>query len=325
MGALDVEKWSKHLAAMRSDTAFVALMAERDARRQVVRGEMHELFADLREGQCSLPEFREIFDKRTRKDWDVFGLKGMSGAMFVNTLVKHLSARDAEVSELVRAAVVVPDSEQEARSRMRALYGGLSAMIEAGDTTARAVQVSRSVFFVSGIWHVERPDAWPAYYESMRLTLRTILTPAADVVEAYFVFASTTKALAGALGISIWDLEHLCVWLEERKKVEENPKPPVSPGSERVWLISPGRNADRWQQQAAEGIAAIGWDQLGDLQSYSSIEDLRDALRSDRSPEESEPTMAARACWEFAREIRVGDIIVEIGRASCRERVCQYV
>ena len=42
-------------------------------------------------GHCDTKTLRETFDHKTRNEWRKFGFKGMSGAMFLNTLVKHIT------------------------------------------------------------------------------------------------------------------------------------------------------------------------------------------------------------------------------------------
>lgn len=48
--------------------------------------------------------------------------------------------------------------------------------------------------------------------------------------------------------------------------------------TKRYWLYSPGEQASKWEEFYNEGIMAIGWDKLGDLENYtdrkSILEDL---------------------------------------------------
>jgi 5-methylcytosine-specific restriction protein B len=53
---------------------------------------------------------------------------------------------------------------------------------------------------------------------------------------------------------------------------------------------------------------AIGWDEIGDLRQYSSKTEMKQAMKEHIDP--SKPyTMAAHATWQFAREIKPGDIV----------------
>ncbi len=87
-------------------------------------------------------------------------------------------------------------------------------------------------------------------------------------------------------------------------------------GAERVWIYSPGVNARHWDFDRAEGVASIGWDQEGDLLQYPTEDALLEALSENRDADASTPRGAARTCWSFSREIRVGDpIIARKGRS----------
>ena len=65
--------------AWRADAAW---NRERDARLEVrrrTRPEILDLFQRFSSGLIDVEEFRKEFDARTRKDWGVWGLAGMSG------------------------------------------------------------------------------------------------------------------------------------------------------------------------------------------------------------------------------------------------------
>ena len=74
------------------------------------------------------------------------------------------------------------------------------------------------------------------------------------------------------------------------------------------WLYSPGENAHIWGECLEKGIMAIGWDEIGDLNQYASKTEMKQAMKEHIDP--SKPyTMAAHATWQFAREIKPGDIV----------------
>lgn len=311
--------WPDRLAAMRADDAFVEHNRGRDRRREEVRPEMRALFKDFREGRITLRELRDTFDRRTRTDWDVFGLKGLSGAMFLNTLVKHLPSHTDEITRLLVAAMTLPASEPDARARMRGLHDRLVELVDTGVVTARLVQATRVPFFVSAVWHVEHPDVWPAYYESMREPLQDFYSPTENVVESYFRFAEGVRAARTQLSIGTWELEHLCVWIAAAATRPSGSAPEAERGGPRVWVLTPGRKAERWAEFRDGGIVAIDPDFVGDLRSFTSIDAIRDLIREHRGPGAAEPVNDARACWEFAFEMRAGDLV--FARRGLREIV----
>lgn len=73
------------------------------------------------------------------------------------------------------------------------------------------------------------------------------------------------------------------------------------------WLYTPGAHGFKWQDCKSNGLICIGWDILGDLSRFKSIEEI-DKMLSDcshrRLPEDS------LINWQFAHEIKPGDIII---------------
>lgn len=76
----------------------------------------------------------------------------------------------------------------------------------------------------------------------------------------------------------------------------------------RYWLYSPGQGAEIWNECYEKGIMAIGWDKIGDLSQYASKTEMKQAMKKHIDPE-LPYTMAAHATWQFANEIKPGDIV----------------
>lgn len=80
------------------------------------------------------------------------------------------------------------------------------------------------------------------------------------------------------------------------------------------WLYAPGNNADRWDEFYREGIMAIGWSDIGDLSAFSSKDAMKAKMRKVYDATLSYKN-AAHATWQFANEMKVGDIVfVKKGR-----------
>ena len=74
------------------------------------------------------------------------------------------------------------------------------------------------------------------------------------------------------------------------------------------WLYSPGEGAGIWKECCDNGIMAIGWDEIGDLSQYTTKNEMKKAMKEHIDP--SLPyTMAAHATWQFAWEMKPGDIV----------------
>ncbi len=78
--------------------------------------------------------------------------------------------------------------------------------------------------------------------------------------------------------------------------------------SVRYWLYAPGENASQWEAFYKEGIMAIGWEELGDLSEYVSKDAMKKRMQELYHTTLSY-TMSAHATWQFANEIKPGDIV----------------
>lgn len=78
---------------------------------------------------------------------------------------------------------------------------------------------------------------------------------------------------------------------------------------QRVWLVAPGNNADRWDEFNELGMIGIGWDDLGDLSKYGSSDEIKRRLVELYKPSQ-EPINNALACYDFANAMQVGDLIL---------------
>lgn len=75
------------------------------------------------------------------------------------------------------------------------------------------------------------------------------------------------------------------------------------------WLYSPGEKASKWPLCTNEGIMCIGWDAMGDLTQYPSREDMRIAVKK-HYPTEGSAKNDSFAVWQFANEMKIGDIVI---------------
>lgn len=79
------------------------------------------------------------------------------------------------------------------------------------------------------------------------------------------------------------------------------------PRPRHYWLFSPGAKASEWEEFSANGIMAIGWDQLNDLATYPSREAIRQALGAGETGGSMKHDVLA--VWQFQNDIAAGDII----------------
>lgn len=74
------------------------------------------------------------------------------------------------------------------------------------------------------------------------------------------------------------------------------------------WIYAPGEGSSMWDEFYNSGIMAIGWGEIGDLRAF----DTKDAMKA-KMKENFDASLsyknAAHATWQFANEMKVGDII----------------
>ena len=82
----------------------------------------------------------------------------------------------------------------------------------------------------------------------------------------------------------------------------------------RYWLYAAGDGSVNWESDYADGIMAIGWDDIGDLMAYSSKEEMRLRMQEVYGSNGSYKNQVL-ATWQFANELKPGDIVfVKKGR-----------
>lgn len=74
------------------------------------------------------------------------------------------------------------------------------------------------------------------------------------------------------------------------------------------WLYSPGEGAEIWDECYANGIMAIGWNEIGDLSRYESKTAMKQAMKKSIDPGKSYK-MAAHATWQFVHDMKPGDVV----------------
>ncbi|MBO4560538.1 MAG: EVE domain-containing protein [Bacteroidaceae bacterium] len=74
------------------------------------------------------------------------------------------------------------------------------------------------------------------------------------------------------------------------------------------WMYSPGEYARMWGDCVNRGIMCLGWDELGNFKNYKDREQMRKKMPSIWGPNSSY-TNDSLATWQFANEIKIGDIV----------------
>ncbi len=74
------------------------------------------------------------------------------------------------------------------------------------------------------------------------------------------------------------------------------------------WIYSPGVSAYKWEEFYKDGIIAIGWGEIGNLQSFSTKEEMNIKMKEVINPNRSFNNTAL-ATWQFVNEMKPGEIV----------------
>ena len=262
--------WHSRQKAYVADITSVEQDQAINLQRTHARQEILQVLNSFLDGSIGLKAFNTTFQQRTQSSWTVFRLRGMSGGLFFNQLIKHVPNEET-FAHLLRLMIHVPEDRREAEPRMQAFVRFLEGLIASQQVQRAQLQPARVPFFQSIWWHIQAQERWPIFYGDVRLAIldgNGALSP--DPIEAYFSFCSRFLALAQELSISSWELEHLCRWSaqhqlssdtacdEKQHTVPSRPHKSSSPSKQSCVLVRRGETASGQPSDAkgsGEGIA----------------------------------------------------------------------
>ncbi len=307
-------EWGQRKAAMYEDLpALEEAWARFHQRHRVLPG-LQQAIAGFLAGSMSLEEFRAAFDKLTRGPGSVFGLKSFSGGMFLNALVKGATSPET-LAVTLRRVLAVPASVEAARRGIDEFFD-LAAALRAGGATG--VHPGRCVVFLSGVWALQQPALWPAFYSSGRNALGIGEWSGASGADNYLRFAAEMHGLARELRMDLWELERIMGADATDTPIESD----RTVTGRRVWLIAAGEGGEAWSDFVSTGEIAIRMHQhpVGDMRRYASREAIGEAMRA--VTDGAEPGVNLTLCaWQFLAEMSEGDeVFVKRGRRELLAR-----
>src|SRR5712691_5394224 len=204
--------WRSRQRAYLADRTAVEYDQAIDLQRMQVRQEILQVLNSFLDGSIGLKAFNATFQQRTHNGWNVFHIQGMSGGLFFNQLVQRVPNEET-FAHLLRLMIHVPEDRREAQQRMQAFVRFLEGLISSQQVQRAHLQPARVPFFQSIWWHMQARERWPIFYMDIRgaILAENGVLPS-DPIEAYFSFCTRFLAIAQELGISSWELEHLCRW-----------------------------------------------------------------------------------------------------------------
>lgn len=268
-----IEKFRSLYEKFQTDLQQVEFYRQLDQRRLVAKEEMLAFLDSYLTGQISTKQLKDTFDRKTRTEWNCFGFKGMSGAMFLNKLVNHISDSNALAGQL-KSVLKAPVTTRDGEIQMRAFLQFIEELISSNQVTKQQLQPARTPFFISAWWHLQDTELWPVFYPNTRQSfeLEGFYTPTQDSIKDYFTFRESYLSLAKALGLNSWKLEHLFAWQRQQSNdsmdsdvvskaniTEPMTSNPSSADQQELEIVSADLSQEEEDKQATSGHIHIQW------------------------------------------------------------------
>jgi hypothetical protein len=219
-------QWRVIQQAYLADTSTVLMHQALDQRRLLVQRAMTHMLHAFLHGSIALQEFNALFQQKTQHDWNAFNLRGMSGGMFLNKLVKYITDRETLTTQL-RAGFRLPEDTRDGQRKMQALTRYLERLIAMNVVTRSQLQPSRVPFLLSAWWHLQDARRWPIFFPLVQHLLMPERGESAawpTPIDEYFAFRTRFVSLTKELGVSLWELEHIAAWQSQKSLGEHMTK-----------------------------------------------------------------------------------------------------
>ncbi len=217
-----IEKWRATQQEYLADTSAVMAHQALDQLRTHVQQEMTQVLDDFLNRALTLKEFNTTFQQKTQGAWNVFRMRGTSGGMFLNKLVKYLD--DEPFTSHLRAGLRLPEDSGEGQRHMQELTQYFERLITQQKVSRAQLQPARIPFLLSSWWHLQNSQHWPIFFPLVYHILMNEDEPSMPLqspIEAYFAFRTHFLSLARALGVTLWELEHIVTWKGQQSLGEE--------------------------------------------------------------------------------------------------------
>ncbi len=212
-----IEQWRVTQQEYLADTPTVIAHQALDLRRLQVQQEMAQLLEAFLNRAITLKDFNTTFQQKTQGALNVFRMRGTSGGMFLNKLVKYI--HDDVFASHLRSSLRLPEDTREGQKRMQEFTGYFEQLITQQKAPRSQLQPARIPFLLSSWWHLQDAHHWPIFFplvQHMLMGEDGQSTQAQRPIEAYFAFRTHFLSLAQALGVSLWELEHIVTWKGQR-------------------------------------------------------------------------------------------------------------
>ncbi|KKL64300.1 hypothetical protein LCGC14_2166390, partial [marine sediment metagenome] len=120
--------------------------------------------------QLKIDEFKTKNDSLNKK-YNLWGFKGIAGAMFFNQLYNAENDKERLEKEL-RRHLLEPDDNNDAKLKIDVFSSYVKEVGENVELHYKSPAPKSTIFFLSYFWHIQAPDKYPIFYPKSREALK---------------------------------------------------------------------------------------------------------------------------------------------------------
>ena len=147
-----MEQWRVTQQEYLADTPTVMAHQALDQRRLQAQQGMTQLLEAFLKRAITLKEFNTTFQQKTQGAWNVFLMRGTSGGMFLNKLVKYVD--DDMLASHLRSSLRLPEDTREGQKHMQEFTCYFEQLITQQKAPRSQLQPARIPFLLSAWWHL---------------------------------------------------------------------------------------------------------------------------------------------------------------------------
>jgi hypothetical protein len=207
-----------------SDEEAIESDEDLDDRRITIINRIGPLITAYQSVQLDLGVYKTQIDsisktRRGNRDevGDLWGFKGIKGMMFFNLLHTACELHNINLDELLKPAIQLPSSRDEAYKQMKFFYDKVSEIQGEYEDRRKAPNPRSVPYFLTYFWQIQNPEVWPIQYTSMERAFEMlgIWTATDNIVADYESFLNLMNELVDVFSehakrpFNLWQVEHV--------------------------------------------------------------------------------------------------------------------
>lgn len=141
-------------------------------RKNISENEIKPLCIELFKDNLRIDEFKKKNDSLNKK-YNLWGFKGIAGAMFFNQLFNAEDDKERLKNEIKRC-ILEPEDNNDAKLKIDGFSSYIKEVGEKIELHYKSPAPKASIFFLSYFWHIQVPSKYPIFYPKSRKALKNL-------------------------------------------------------------------------------------------------------------------------------------------------------